>query len=112
MATNRWSVGSLYPEGGLHDIAWSQPGGPGTRVFPQQQTGQDYFSTKPFSELSGVFVSPCGHYQDNPTIQREYDYDTNQSCALVQCSLCGYVAYVIEPFEDALSTIQYPWVTI
>jgi hypothetical protein len=77
-------------------------------VYPQQQTGVDYFSTQPFSELSGQWSSPCGHFSNTPWIQREWDYNTNMSVALVQCPLCGLVVYTIEPFEDALNTVMQP----
>ena len=108
MPSNDWQVGALYPPGGLNNIKWSQPGGVGTLVYPQQQTGVDYFSTTPFSELSGVFNSGCGHSFDEPLVQREYDYNTNQSVALIQCPLCGFIIYTLEPFESALDTITQP----
>ena len=112
MPANSWQVGALYPPGGPNNVKWSQPGGIGTIVLPQQQTGVDYFSTKPFSELSGQFASPCGHYQNMPLIQREWDYETNSSVALICCELCGYVAYTIEPFEAALNTVLQPQLPI
>ena len=112
MTQNSWAIGQLYPKGGLHGIAWQQPGGPGTQVFPAQQTGSDYFSIKPFSELSGVFSSLCGHSLNAPLVQREFDYTTGQSVALICCALCGIVNYVIEPFEAALNTVEQPWLVV
>lgn len=105
---NSWTVGRLYPPEGLHGIKWSQPGAPNSLVYPQQQTGVDYFSTKPFSELSGLYSSPCGHFSNMPWIQREYDYNTGSSVALCCCPLCGLVVYTIEPFEAALNTVWQP----
>lgn len=106
--SNDWAIGELYPKGGLGNVKWSQPGGPGTLVYPQQQTGVDYFSTKPFSELSGVMSAPCGHFFNAPLVQREFDYNTGKSVALICCFLCGYVIYTLEPFESALDTVQQP----
>jgi hypothetical protein len=77
-------------------------------VYPQQQTGVDYFSTKPFSELSGLYSSPCGHFSNMPWVQREYDFETSSSVALICCPLCGIVVYIIEPFEAALNTVWQP----
>jgi len=108
MPTNSWQIGALYPPGGLHGIKWSQPGGVGTQVFPQQQTGVDYFSVRPFSELSGVWSSPCGHFSNTPWIQQEYDYTTENSVALICCPLCGIVVYTIEPFDLALNPVANP----
>jgi hypothetical protein len=112
MPSNSWEIGALYPAGGLNGIAWQQPGGVGTQVFPAQQTGSDYFSVKPFSELSGVFAVGCGHFCNYPLIQQEWDYETNSSVALIQCPLCGFVSYTLEPFEAALNTTFQPQVPI
>lgn len=111
MPTNRWQVGALYPPGGLNNVKWQQAA-PGDLVYPQQQTGQNYLSIQPFNELSGIFSAGCGHFMNSPLLQQEYDYDTNSSCMLVTCALCGFCQYVIEPASDALNTVQYPWVTI
>lgn len=115
MPSNSWQVGVPYPMpptvgalGGLNKL-WRQPGGPGTLVYPQQQVGSNYFSTQPFSELSGIFSGPCGHSFDQPLVQREYDYGTQSSVALICCMLCGYVIYTLEPFESALNTVEQPW---
>lgn len=109
---NTWQVGALYPPGGRNNVAWSQPGGVGTQVFPQQQTGVDYFAVTPFSELTGMMSSGCGHFLMTPLIQREYDYDTEKSVALLCCPLCGYVNSYLEPFEAALDTVYQPQVIV
>jgi hypothetical protein len=105
---NDWQVGALYPPPGGLGGFWKQPGGVGTLVYPQQQTGVDYFSTTPFSELSGVFSAPCGHFMNEPLVQREYDYTAGQSVALICCELCGFVVYTLSPFEAALDTTFQP----
>lgn len=105
---NSWQVGALYPPGGLNNIAWTQPGGIGTQVFPAQIVGGSYESTEPFNERSGIFNCGCGHSQNQALIQREFDYDTNQSVALVCCPLCGFVSYTLTPFEAVLDTVYQP----
>ena len=112
MPSNAWEIGALYPPDGLGNIKWSQPGGVGTMVYPQQQTSTDYFSVKPFSELSGMMACPCGHYINSPLVQREYDYTVNDSVALICCEMCGYVCWSISPFEAALSTVNIPQLVV
>ena len=109
---NNWQVGALYPNGGLNNIAWSQPGGPGTIVYPQQQIGGAYESITPFNEATGMFRAGCGHAMNQALVQREYDYDNDISVALVTCPLCGYVQYSLSPFESALDTVYQPWLVI
>jgi hypothetical protein len=109
MPQNNWAVGQLYPPpNGLSNIKWSQPGGPGTLVYPQQQSGGAYESIQPFNEFSGVFRSPCGHSMNEALVQREYDFENETSVALICCELCGYVVYTLAPFEAALSTVYQP----
>jgi hypothetical protein len=105
---NDWQVGALYPPGGLSGIKWTQPDGVGGLVYPQQITGGAYLSTAPFNERTGVFMAPCGHSMNEPLVQREYDYDTGSSVALICCELCGFVVYTLEPFEAALDTVYQP----
>ena len=112
MASNAWEIGALYPAGGLNNVQWSQPGGVGTQVCPAQQTGVDYLSIQPFSELTGQMSAGCGHFFNQPLIQREYDYDTESSVALLCCAVCGYVQAAIEPFEAALNPVNYPMLVI
>lgn len=88
-----------------------QPGGPGTQVFPAPATGVDYFSTAPFSELSGLQFPGCGHSLDYPTLQNEYDEDTGEQVVLVICSECSFIQYATTP-ENAYSTVFNPQVII
>lgn len=64
-------IGSLYNPR-QSGIPWSQPNGPGTTVYPQQQIGTP-FTAYPVSgwvwaENSGIWVSGCGHWQNEPMI--------------------------------------------
>jgi hypothetical protein len=53
-------------------IPWTQPGGPGTLVYPQQQINVPWANYPVpgqfFIESSGLFVAGCGHWQDFPHI--------------------------------------------
>ena|SRR5208282_2900002 len=53
-------------------IPWSQPGGPGTIVYPQQQINIPWANYPVpgqfFIEASGLFVAGCGHWMDYPHI--------------------------------------------
>jgi hypothetical protein len=112
MPANSWQVGALYPPGGLNNVKWSQPGGIGTQVFPTGVVSVDFFAVTPFNENSGIFVAGCSHYMNQPLVQREWDFETNSSVALICCVRCGYVQYVIEPFEAALNTTFQPQLPI
>lgn len=57
-------------------IAWTQPGGPYTTVYPQEQINVP-FSAYPvpgqlFAENSGIWVAACGHWMDEPMIFFDY----------------------------------------
>lgn len=112
-APNTWTVGTFYVQPNGNRGLFEQPGGPGTEVFPAQQVGVDYFSTQPFSELTGVFSAGCGHFQDYPTLQQEVDYSSGEpvQTMLVICSVCSYIQYTL-PIDQALSTVYQPQVPI
>lgn len=113
MPANDWEIGALYPLGiGQNNVKWAQPGGVGTLVYPTQIVGGGYFSTEPFSELTGIFRVGCGHSVNYALLQQEYDYETKSSCILCLCPLCGYTQSAIEPASAALSTTEYPWIVI
>ena len=76
-------------------------------MFPAQVVGGSYLSTEPFSELTGYQVAGCGHYQDYPTLQQEYDEDTDSLVILCICSLCSYIQYSL-PVAQMLSTVYNP----
>jgi hypothetical protein len=69
-------IGTLYNPR-QSDIAWSQPGGPGTTVFPQEQVNVP-FTAYPtggqlWAENSGIWVAGCGHWQNEPMIWQDFD---------------------------------------
>lgn len=109
--SNTWNVGTMYIQPNGPNGLFRQPGGPGTQVYPAQATGIDYFSTHPFSELSGTFSAGCGHYQDYPTMQQELDVVSGKLVMLVICSVCSFIQYTL-PIDQALSTVYQPQVPI
>lgn len=103
---NSWQVGALYNSQN-NGVNWSQPGGPGTQVFPAQQVGGSYESTTPFNELTGMQIAGCGHSQNEPMLQQEYDEVGGELVILVCCSLCSYIQYAL-PVAQILSTVYNP----
>jgi hypothetical protein len=102
--------GTLYIQG-FHGVAWSQPGGPNTPVFPQQQNGVFVNYPVPgqfFSETSGLFTAGCGHWMDYPEIFTDYDNATAEAAVLVCCPLCSYIQYLIEPAALFYDPLQFP----
>ena len=108
---NSWQIGTMYVQPNGPNGLFRQPGGPGTQVFPAQATGVGYFTTHPFSELSGQMVAGCCHYQNSPMLQQEYDEDTDSLVMLVMCSICSYIQYTL-PVAEALSTVENPQLVI
>lgn len=108
MATqNRWALGEMYGNGYVNGQPFfTQPGGPGTAVFPTEQNGQPWEAWPaagviPFIETGGAWFRPgCQHSIHYWKIIREFDYDTGLSVALVVCSTCQYVQSAqYEPFD-------------
>lgn len=111
---NAWQIGSLYPLVGGQGGFWTQPAGPYSPVFPQQQTNNtDILSSVPFNELTGQYMGVCGHSFNMCMVFREYDYDNETSVALLCCPSCGTVQRSIAPFSEAVggdlqNMILYP----
>ena|SRR5271154_6584399 len=102
---NDWQPGVQYSPT-WNGVQWSQPGGPGTIVLPQQQNGPFVNYPVPgnwFIELSGLWTVGCGHWVDFPLILQDYDCLTATSIALACCPLCSYVQYVISPYAQAVN---------
>ena len=108
---NSWQVGTMYIQPNGPNGLFRQPGGRVRLSYPQQQTSVNYYETTPFSELTGVFSAGCGHFQNYPTMQQEYDEITGQPVMLITCAICSFIQYTL-PVEQALSTVQQPQVVI
>jgi hypothetical protein len=111
--TNRWQIGAMYFNGlmnGSPTAFFTQPGGVGTQVFPTQYDGPwvDFpISGLVISEYTPWWAPGCGHSIRFWKIIRDYDYDTQMSCALITCSVCSFVQNVYEPFEEYLNPTQH-----
>jgi len=115
MSVSSALIGTLYIPN-YHGIAWTQPGGPGTTVYPTQGDG-------PWLQypVSGQFLAPssealwhpgCGHGIDFFTVLRDFDLINDMSAAVIICGICSYLIQLIEPYENATTSIdswtQYP----
>lgn len=88
-------VGTLYRPN-FNNIPWSQPGGPGTQVFPAQQNGPFLNYPVPgqfFSEFSGLFFVGCGHSVDYPKIFNDVGQIGGIVMVAVCCPLCSFIQY-------------------
>ena len=104
MAENTWHVGTMYIQPSGPGGYFSQPGGPFTQVFPAQVTGStDYFSERPFSELTGQYMMGCQHSVNYVTVYVDVYMTDGIRVALLCCSICSYIQRVIKPAEDALT---------
>lgn len=65
---------------------WSQPGGPGTLVYPQQELGQQV----------AMFVFQCGHWSNHLNVVVEQSAPGIRSALLI-CPLCSYVFRIMTP---------------
>ena len=109
-------TGTFYVQPNGPRGIWTQPGGPGTTVFPQQQNGP--FANYPvpgqfFSETTGLFVVGCGHWVDQAYVYYDTDTTTNPPTPVVAvtCPLCSYVQYYMprslfaDPVQNPITLI-------
>jgi len=101
-------VGSLY-QPRWNGIAWSQPGGVGTQVFPTQNVGN--FQAYPVSGQmwaeTGLWTSPCLHWFDSFLIQRDFDEGTQMSVAIQMCPICSLIIRIYEPYDLIYQVPQF-----
>lgn len=103
-------VGSLYAPN-FDGIAWSQPGGIGTIVFPQQNTGSFGYPGNQIlmqEKGQGLWTSGCQHWWNCMRVARDYNYCTQQSIAVYLCPVCTYVINIVTPYEAIEDPIQFP----
>ena len=105
------TLGTFYIKN-YNGIAWTQPGGPNTVVYPQQDNGP--FTAYPvpgqFFAESGqaLWRGPCGHGWDSFQIWFDYDDSTHMSVAIVACPICSITLNYIEPASRAYDVMQFP----
>jgi hypothetical protein len=100
---NTWQLGTLYLPGGPGGFYYLS-NGPFSVVLPQVQVqaNSDLFTTEAFTQLTGQFIGFCSHSFNSVTVQTDWDYDTNQTVALLLCPICSAILRVISPASDAL----------
>ena len=89
-------VGTLFPVD-FTAAVYTQPGGPGTTVYPQQAQG----------EMMGLFNAGCGHFFNSWLVQCAAVCGVPS--AIVGCPLCGYVVQIITPFS-LIYTYEYAYI--
>lgn len=88
-------LGTLFYKGQVNgEQIWTQPGGPGTPVYPQQQPG----------EQVAMFVMPyCGHWTNNLQVTfnafnpPSFELDFVVPSAFLLCPLCSCVVRIMTP---------------
>lgn len=111
-ATNQWAIGAMFYGGLVNGQPFFvQPGGIGTPVYPTQKNAQPW----PEYPIPGLFINEfipiwtpgCGHSTNFWLVIREYDYVSQNSVALICCSVCTFVENVYSPFEEWLEPITH-----
>lgn len=111
-ATNQWAIGEMFYGGLLNGLEfYTQPGGPGTQVFPTQQNAQPW----PDYPIPGLFINEfvpwwtpgCGHSIKFWSIIRQFDNETNESVAIIACPICSYIENIYSPYEEVLEPITH-----
>jgi len=104
--------GTLYIQN-FNGIAWAQPGGPNTPVYPQQQIGVQYqFEPTPgsiiWSENSGLWSFSCSHWAMEPMIFQDFDEMLGVSVAVITCPICTCVSRYQSPYSSIHDVFAYP----
>lgn len=110
MPSNRWVIGEMYQPGGPNGF-FTQPGGPGTQVFPTQKNAAPWPEWPAaggmiIQEYSPWWSPQCGHSIKMWRLIQEYDYVENESVMLVCCNVCTLVQGVLRPASLAYDPIQ------
>lgn len=104
-------LGAFYIQN-YNGIHWTQPGGPGTKVFPAQNDGPFLAYPTPGQWISEVgealWHSPCQHGFDVFMVFRDFDSATGKSVAVVACPICSLVLHYISPYEEWTNPNSYP----
>lgn len=108
---NRWTIGVMYEQGIVSGVPFfTQPDGPGTIVLPTQANAVPWdaypIQGLILNEYSPWWSPSCGHSIKFWKIFKEWDYDNNESVALVCCSICTFCQSTISPFEEWLNPIE------
>lgn len=102
-------IGSLYIPN-WNNIAWVQPFGTGTTVFPQQNTGSFGYPVPGVTMQEpgqGLWTAGCSHWFDSFQIFRDVNNCTGESAAIQCCPVCSYVIRTYSPYEVIFDPIQH-----
>lgn len=100
----QWTVGELYLGFNRNGLpVFTQPGGPGTPVFPQAPTifPQQYqgYQQVPMSYPS-LYVAGCLHqFNCYEIFEVDSPNDGNQ-VALACCPICSYIQEIFDPYTN------------
>jgi hypothetical protein len=106
------NIGTLYPAGGDAPLGnlpptFTQPGGPGTPVFPQL-TDSAAGQFEPPTTPTGMYTYLCLHTFNCPRVFKQFDPLTGQDAAIICCPVCGLIQDIIIPYDSFLNYIQNP----
>lgn len=102
-------IGSLYYPT-WNNIAWSQPLGPGTAVFPGPNDGSFGYpgdQIRMQESGQGLWTAGCLHWFDDFQIFRDYDTGLQMSAALQCCPICSFLVREYNPYEIIFEVPQY-----
>lgn len=104
-------LGSLYPIS--DDVipsemppTWTQPGGPGTTVYPQQMDSAAGEFEPPMTPI-GMYVPGCGHPCNCLKVFKQWDIITQQHWAIITCPACGYIQ-LLQLYSEYENYIETP----
>lgn len=104
-------VGSLYNHGFVNGLpTFTQPGGVGTTVFPQQAqispaNFQGYIQYP--MAYPGQYYPSCGHVINTFDVFFEYNASAGEIYALICCPFCSFIQ-VVMPESQYYSYLQTP----
>jgi hypothetical protein len=105
-AEQQFVVGQLYNGGLVNGLPfWTQPGGIGTQVFPEQPRQfplqfEGYYQV-PMTYPS-LYVAGCLHAFNCYSIYKVYDPVNDIQVALIACPACSYIQQIL-PWDDYIN---------
>lgn len=86
---------------------YTQPGGIGTPVFPQPPQinpppnwhGANWLPQFPYA-YTALLTWGCAHWTNTAEVFRGFNPYDQESVAFLCCPVCGYLGYIVEPYED------------
>jgi hypothetical protein len=105
-------VGTLYYGGYVNGLkVWTQPGGPGTIVFPQVPSQfPTQFQGYPQTPMSypAQYYPPCSHPSNCLELQEIYDPATGNQVMLLLCPQCSFVIQIYNPASLYYDYVENP----